>query len=78
MKRTWPWFVGLVFMLGWFGYWETMAFVHPEQYDTLSHTVSDIGAHWPFSLVLFGMLAGGLLVHFFWAWAANPMGKGEG
>ena len=78
MKKAWPWAVGATALLLWFGYWETMAFLHPDTYDTLSHTVSTIGAKWPFFLVLFGYVTGGLSVHFFWSWAANPMGKGGG
>lgn len=78
MKRTWPWMVGLVAVIGWFGYWETMAFVHPDQFDTLSHVVSSIGAKWPLAIFLCGFFAGGLSVHFFWPWAANPLGKGGG
>lgn len=78
MKKTWPWLVGLVGVVAWFGYFETEAFVHPEQYDTLSNVVSTIGAKWPLAIFLCGYLAGALSVHFFWPWAANPLGKGGG
>ena len=55
-----------------------MAFVHPDQYSTLSYTVSSIAAKWPFFIVLVSFTAGTLSAHFFWPWAANPMGKGGG
>ena len=78
MTKAWPWAVGLVGSLAYFGYFETMAFVHPDRYYTLSHVVSTIGAHWPLAIWISGAFAGGLAVHFFWAWASNPMGKGGG
>lgn len=78
MKRVWPWLLGVVLAVAYFAYFETMAFVHPEQYDTLSHVVSTMGAHWPLSIYICGCFSGGLSVHFFWAWSANPMGKGGG
>lgn len=78
MKKAWPWALGLVGAIAYFGYFETMAFVHPEQYDTLSHTVSQIGASWPLAIFICGFFAGGLASHFFWPWAANPLGKGGG
>jgi len=78
MKRWLPWAVGLVGAVGYFGYFETMAFLHPETYDTLSHVVSTIGVKWPLSIFLMGNFSGGLAVHFFWAWKANPMGEGGG
>lgn len=78
MKKAWPWAVGLVGSLAYFGYYETMAFVHPDQYDTLSHVVSTIGAKWPLAIWICGAFAGGLATHFFWAWRDNPMGKGGG
>lgn len=78
MKKALPWLVGLIGAIAYFGYWETMAFLHPDQYDTLSHVVSTIGASWPPFLVICGLVAGMLISHFFWAWADNPMGKGGG
>lgn len=78
MKKAWPWLAGLLGALVYFGYFETMAFLHPDQYDTLSFTVSTIGAKWPLAIWFCGFFAGGLSAHFFWPWAANPMGKGGG
>lgn len=78
MKKAWPWALGLIAVIAWFGYWEAMAFAQPERYDTLSFVVSTIGAKWPLAIFICGFFAGGLSVHFFWPWAANPMGKGGG
>ena len=78
MKKAWPWLVGLIGAIGYFAYFETVAFIHPDQYVTLSHVVSTIGMKWPFAIYLCGFFSGGLSVHFFWPWAANPLGKGGG
>ena len=78
MKKAWPWIIGLVFVVAWFGYFETEAFVHPDDYDTLSHVVSTIGAKWPLAIFLMGAFSGGLAVHFFWSWRDNPIGGGGG
>ena len=78
MKKAWPWAVGLIGAIAYFAYFETMAFVHPGQYDTLSHVVASIGASFPLAIWFCGVFAGGLAVHFFWAWTDNPMGKGGG
>jgi len=43
---------------------------------TLSRYTYDIGAHWPLFLVLWGMVTGGLAVHFFWHWC--PPGSVSG
>lgn len=78
MKKAWPWLLGLIAAIGYFAYFETMAFIHPETYDTLSHVVSTLGAKWPLAIWFAGYFAGGLSVHFFWPWTANPLGKGNG
>jgi hypothetical protein len=78
MKKAWPWIIGLVFVVAWFGYFETEAFVHPDDYDTLSHVVSTIGAKWPLAIFICGQFTGILSAHFWWAWSDNPMGKGAG
>ena len=78
MKKNLPWIVGIFGAISYFAYFEARAFNHPENQNTLSHFIASIGATWPFSLVLFGMFIGGLSVHFWWSWEANPMGKGEG
>ena len=78
MKRAWPWATGLVFVLGWFGYWETMAFLHPDRYATLSYTISSMSHAWPPLIFFCGFTAGFLTAHFWWAWRKNPMGDGGG
>jgi hypothetical protein len=78
VKKAWPWALGLVGAIAYFGYFETMAFLEPGQYDTLSHVVSTIGAKWPLAIYICGFFSGGLATHFFWPWAANPMGPGAG
>lgn len=78
MKKSLPWLIGLFGAISYFAYFETMAFIHPDQYDTLSHVVSTVGAAWPPFLVLYGLVTGMLISHFFWAWSENPMGKGGG
>lgn len=78
MKRWLPWAIGLAGAVAYFGYFETMAFIHPESYDSLSHVVSTIGHGWPLSIFIMGNFTGGLSVHFFWAWKKNPMGDGGG
>lgn len=78
MKKNWPWIVGIFGAICWFAYFEGQGFLHPESYNTLSHFISSIAAAWPYSMFLFGCFCGGLSVHFFWSWKANPMGEGEG
>ena len=43
---------------------------------TLSRFTFTIGLRWPLFLVLWGMIVGGLAVHFFWHWC--PPGSGQG
>jgi len=66
MKKAWPWIAGLLGAVAYFTYFETMVFIHPDQYDVLSHVVSTLGAKWPLPIFLMGFFAGGLSVHFFW------------
>lgn len=76
MKKKLPWIIGMIFCVVYFAVFETLAFEHPDQYETLSHFVAAIGAAWPYAIFLFGFLAGGLSVHFFWSWKANPIEGG--
>lgn len=41
--------------------------------NTLSRFIYTIGAKWPLSIFLWGLLAGGLAVHFWWHW--SPAGS---
>jgi len=73
-----PWILGLLACAIYFSYFEWRAFKHPERNNTLSRFVWGVGQKWPLSLVLYGMLVGGLAVHFFWNWcpAITPPGIG--
>ncbi len=53
-----------------FAFFEARALRHPENANrvTLSRYVWTIGQKWPLSLVLWGLVIGGLSVHFFWNW----------
>lgn len=78
MKKALPWIIGLLLAITYFAVFETLAFQHPDRFDTLSHDVSSLGAHWPLAIFLMGFFAGGLACHFFWPWKDNPLGKGGG
>ena len=39
--------------------------------NTLSRYVATIGQKWPLSIFLWGLLVGGLAVHFFWHWGCD-------
>ena len=73
-----PWVIWLLVIIVSFAVLETYAFKHPDRENTLSHFVSETGAKWPLSIWLFGVLCGILAAHFFWPWAANPLGAGGG
>lgn len=64
------WIIWLLVIVVSFTVLEAYAFKHPERENTLSRFVWTVGQKWPLSLVLWGMLIGGLSVHFYWNW--NP------
>ena len=72
-----PWIVGVVAAVLYFALFEARAFRHPERQNTLSRWIYDMGARWPLSIFLMGMLCGGLAVHFFWHWCP-AVGQGIG
>lgn len=72
-----PWTLGLIAAIAYFAYFEWRAFQHPERQNTLSRWIYNIGASWPLSIFLMGMLCGGLAVHFFWHWCPD-VGQGIG
>ncbi|HWS65691.1 MAG TPA: hypothetical protein VN325_23270 [Steroidobacteraceae bacterium] len=78
LAETWPWWLGGLLFLLWFAWFEWWAFAHPSRSWTLSRTVAFVGARWPFSIVLVALTVGSLLTHFYWPWAANPLGPGGG
>ena len=73
-----PWIIWLLLIIVSFTALEAYAFRHPERENTLSRFVWSVGQKWPLSLVLWGMLIGGLSVHFYWNWnpACMPAGIG--
>ena len=73
-----PWIIGAIVFVLWFSYFEWRAFKYPVSQNTLSRFVWSVGQKWPLSLVLWGMIVGGLSVHFYWNWAPNCMAPGVG
>jgi 4-hydroxybenzoate polyprenyltransferase len=73
-----PWIVGAIAFLIFFTIFESYALRHPDRENTLSHFVASIGAEWPLSIALYGLVTGVLLAHFFWPWCGNPLGAGIG
>lgn len=73
-----PWIFGAVWSVLFFTYFEWRAFKYPQSQNTLSRFVWSVGQKWPLSLVLWGMLIGGLSVHFFWNWCPALMPAGTG
>ena len=81
-----PWviwgFCMVLIVAGSFTFLEARAFKHPEQMNTLSRSMWTLGQKWPLSLVLWGltwgMLVGGLSVHFYWNWCPALMPAGIG
>ena len=80
MNRSLPWIIGIsVWLAGgvtYFAFWETKAFLHPDQYDTLSYFIASIGAAWPFGIYLVGFVTGAITSHFYWSWRKNPLNGG--
>jgi hypothetical protein len=73
-----PWIIWLLVIVVSFTFLEAYAFKHPERENTLSRFVWSVGQKWPLSLVLWGMLIGGLSTHFFWNWCPLLMPPGHG
>lgn len=71
MNEFWgdlPWLIGLFGAIIYFGIFEVLGFVRPGKFNTLSHAVYTIGAHWSLAIALMGFFAGALFVHFWWHW----------
>ncbi len=73
-----PWIAGAIGAIVFFAVFEARAFAHPDRQNTLSRAVATLGAQWPLSIFLMGMLAGILAAHFFWPWPQNPLAGGGG
>lgn len=65
------WIIWILAILVSFTVLEARAFKHPEKQNTLSRFIWSMGQKFPLSLVVWGMLIGGLSVHFYWNW--NPL-----
>jgi hypothetical protein len=72
------WIFGAVAFVGFFAVGETYAFKYPLRQNTLSRAIATMGAKWPMSIALVGLLVGVLLAHFYWPWCGNPLGVGGG
>lgn len=70
------WIVCALLCIVLFAVGEAYAFKHADRQNTLSRTVSTIGAKWPMSIWLMGVGTGILAAHFFWAWSTNPLAGG--
>ena len=66
MSEVWMWAVWGTVILVTGGLIEGLALRHPERQWTLSHCIAWLGANFPLSIGIFGMLMGGAAVHFFW------------
>jgi hypothetical protein len=73
-----PWIVGALAFAMFFTFFEVRGLRHPDRQNTLSRFVWNIGQKWPLSLVVWGMLIGGLSVHFYWNWCPALMPAGVG
>lgn len=75
--KDWPWIVGTALALVYFAWWEAYAFRHPDRVNTLSRSISTLGAKFPLVIFFMGLFCGGLAVHFFWHWCPE-IGVGVG
>lgn len=72
--ESWPWIIGALLFTVWFTVFEAIALhnkANPGRIITLSRFVWTIGQHWHLFLVIWGMVIGGLSVHFFWNWCPD-------
>lgn len=71
-----PWIVWILFMAGSFAVLEWYAFKHPKRENTLSRFMWQMGNKWRLIIYIYGVLTGGLAVHFWWNW--NPACQAAG
>ena len=75
--KKFPW-IWAAFLIGWivmFAVIEGVALAWGD--TTLSRFVWEVSQQWPLVPVLYGMVLGGLAVHFWWHWSP-PGSKSEG
>lgn len=65
------WLLGLAGAILFFVLVERFACRHPERQNTLSHAIYQLGQSFPLSILIMGMLAGGIAVHLFWHWCPD-------
>ena len=66
-----PWILWWGAIFASFAILEAYAFARPERAHTLSRFMANMGAKFPLSIGMIGMLVGGLFVHFFWHWGCE-------
>lgn len=74
MNEFWgdlPWLIGLLLAIAYFTVFEVLGFIRPGKYNTLSHAVYTVGAHWTLAIFIMGMFAGTLGTHLFWHWCPS-------
>jgi uncharacterized integral membrane protein len=76
LQADWPWIVGGLVFLVFFAIFEYRGLAHWQRQHSLSRFVWIIGQKWPLSIALWGLVFGGLLVHFFWNWCPATTGTG--
>lgn len=64
------WVIWAVLTIAAFGWLEAHALNHSKREWTLSKFVAYLGAKWPLTIFFFGLVTGGLAVHFFWRWCS--------
>ena len=72
------WIVWTFIAIAAFAVGERYAFKHRYRQNTLSMAIATLGEKWPLSIFIMGLFVGILAAHFFWPWAANPLGPGGG
>jgi hypothetical protein len=70
---TWFWGIWIAVTIIAFGVGEAYALKH--NVPTLSRTVWNITAAWPPFAVVYGLVLGGLAIHFFWPGQGCVIGK---
>jgi hypothetical protein len=65
----WLWSAWLVLLIA--SFTEFVSYAVATHQPTLSHVAAEAGAKWPPLLVIYGMLWGGLTVHFWWHWTGQ-------
>jgi hypothetical protein len=66
------WVLWIVLVIASFALLERYGLDHPGgRFGTLSAFMHRLGAAWPLTLVIWGIVIGGLSVHFWWNWCPD-------